>query len=97
MVTDPVYLTGLLVKTQTFNQILPEGQNWLYPCSYVEEIADRPRGAVPSYMPGQNPFMTEFADQFHLPHAAVLGGAETMYPEYQLKMAAAAKTTTAAK
>ena len=95
VITDPVYLTEPLVKTQTFNQILPEGQNWLYPCSYVEEIADRPRGAVPSYLPGQNPFMTEFADQFHLPHAAVLGGAETMYPEYQLKMAAAAKMAAA--
>jgi hypothetical protein len=89
VITDPVYLTEPLVKTQTFNLIVQEGQNWLYPCSYVEEIADRPRGTVPSYMPGENPFVTEFADRFHLPREAVLGGAETMYPEYQLKMAAA--------
>ena len=88
VITDPVYLTEPLVKTQTFNLIVQEGQNWLYPCSYVEEVANRPRGTVPSYMPGENPFMTEYADQFHLPHDAVLGGAETMYPEYQLKMAA---------
>ena len=89
VITDPVYLTEPLVKTQTFNLIPQEGQNWLYPCSYVEEVSGRPRGAVPSYMPGENPFVTEYADQFHLPHEAVLGGAETMYPEYQLKMAAA--------
>jgi hypothetical protein len=88
VITDPVYLTEPLVKTQTFNLIVQEGQNWLYPCSYVEEVANRPRGTVPSYMPGENPFLTEYADQFHLPHDAVLGGAETMYPEYQLKMAA---------
>jgi len=97
VITDPVYLTEPLVKTQTFNLIVQEGQNWLYPCSYVQEIADRPRGTVPSYMPGENPFVTEFADRFHLPHAAVLGGAETMYPEYQSKMAAAAKLAAVAK
>ncbi len=84
--TDPVYLTEPLVKTETFNLIVQEGQNWLYPCSYVVEVADRPRGAVPSYMPGENPFVTEFADRFNLSHEAVLGGAETMYPEYQLKL-----------
>ena len=88
--TDPVYLTEPLVKTETFNLIVAEGQNWLYPCSYVVEVADRPRGAVPSYMPGENPFMTEFADRFNLSHQAVLGGAETMYPEYQQKMATTA-------
>ena len=90
VITDPVYLTEPLVKTQSFNLIVQEGQNWLYPCSYVEEVANRPRGTVPSYMPGANPFLTEFADQFHLPHDAVLGGAETMYPEYQMKIAAKA-------
>ena len=91
VITDPIYLTEPLVKTQTFNLIVQEGQNWLYPCAYVEEVANRPRGTVPSYMPGENPFLTEYADEFHLPHDAVLGGAETMYPEYQLKMTAAAK------
>ena len=70
--------------------IIQEGQNWLYPCSYVVEVADRPRGTVPSYMPGENPFVTEFADQFKLSHEAVLGGAETMYPEYQTKLKTAA-------
>ena len=88
--TDPVYLSEPLIKTQTFNLIVQEGQNWLYPCSYVVEVADRPRGAVPSYMPGENPFVTEFADRFNLSRDAVLGGAETMYPEYQTKLKAVA-------
>jgi hypothetical protein len=97
IVTDPIYLTEPLIKTQNFNLILQEGQNWLYPCEYVEEVADRPRGTVPSYMPGENRFLTEFADQYHLSHQAVLGGAETMYPEYRDKMKAVEAGTSAKK
>lgn len=85
-VTDPVYLTEPLIKTQDFNLNLQEGQNWLYPCEYVEEVSGRPKGEVPNYLPGENPFMHEYADRYHLPLEAALGGAETMYPEYQLKL-----------
>jgi hypothetical protein len=84
IITDPVYLTEPFIRTQ-------EGQNWLYPCMSVVEIANRPRGAVPSFLPGENPFATEFADRYHLPRDAVLGGAETMYPEFQMKLKTAAK------
>jgi hypothetical protein len=52
----------------------------------VVEIANRARGAVPHYLPGENPFVNEFADKYHLPREAALGGAETMYPEYQLTL-----------
>ena len=86
IVTDPVYLTEPLIKTQDFVLNLQEGQNWLYPCEYVEEVSGRPRGEVPNYLPGQNPFMHEYADKYHIPLEAALGGAETMYPEYQLKL-----------
>jgi len=89
IVTDPNYLTEPLIKTQDFNLIIPEGQNWVYPCSPVVEI-QRPRGAVPHYLPGENPFLHEFADKFKIPLEAALGGAETMYPEYQTKLKAAA-------
>ncbi|MBV9503731.1 MAG: hypothetical protein JO323_01870 [Acidobacteriia bacterium] len=91
IVTDPVYLTEPLVKSQDFTQQLQNGQNWLYPCESVEEIAGRPRGEVPNYLPGKNPFLHEFADKYHLPMGAVLGGAETMYPEYQKKLNQGAK------
>jgi hypothetical protein len=89
IVTDPVYLAEPLIKTQDFNLQVQAGQNWLYPCEYVEEVAGRPRGAVPSYLPGQNPFVHEFADKFKIPVEAALGGPETMYPEYQKKLQAA--------
>ena len=85
-ITDPVYLTEPFIRTQAFRKITQEGQNWLYPCQSVVEIADRARGAVPHYLPGENPFVNEFADKYHLPREAVLGGAATMYPEYQLTL-----------
>jgi hypothetical protein len=86
VLTDPVYLSEPLVKTQDFQKVSQEGQNWLYPCEPVVEIAGRPRGEVPNYLPGQNPFMHEFADKYGIPVEAALGGAETMYPEYQQKL-----------
>jgi len=78
ILTDPVYLTEPLIKSQTFNLIIPEGQNWVYPCAPVIEIP-RPRGTVPHYLPGENPFVRVCADTLK----AARGGAETMYREYQ--------------
>lgn len=85
IVTDPATLTEPFIRTQTFRLTVPEGSNWLYPCEYVEEVV-RPRGVVPSYMPGENPFVAEHAKKLHIPVEAALGGAETMYPEYRLKI-----------
>jgi hypothetical protein len=86
IVNDPVYLTEPYIRTQVFRLVIPEGLNWLYPCESVEEIANRSPETVPNYLPNENPFLREFADKHHIPFEAVLGGAETMYPEYQLKM-----------
>jgi hypothetical protein len=97
IVTDPLTLTEPFVRSQTFRLTVPEGQNWLYPCEYVEEVANRPRGAVPNYLPGENPFLTEHADKLHIPVEAALGGAETMYPEYRLKIKQLMAAKTAAK
>ena len=81
---DPVYLTEPLVKTTNMlrNPRPLAPQQLLYPCTAVVEIADQPRGAVPHYLPGQNPFLKEFAAAHTLPEAATRGGAATMYPEF---------------
>src|SRR5205809_926138 len=84
-INDPVYLTEPLIKTQTFRLQVQAGQNWLYPCDPVVEV-DRAADDVPNYLPGENPFLHEFADKYHIPLDAALGGAETMYPEYQTKL-----------
>src|SRR5712692_9605885 len=88
IVTDPVYLTEPLIKTQDLRLNVQAGQNWLYPCDYVDELAGHSQGYVPHYLPGENKFLREFADQVKVPAGAVLGGAETMYPEFRAKMAA---------
>jgi cyclase len=84
---DPAYLTEPLIKTEDFVLNL-HGSNasWVYHCRSAEEIVNRPKDQVPNYLPGQNPFLTEFATRFGLPPSAVLGGAETMYPEYRASM-----------
>lgn len=88
MTEDPVYLTEPLVKTTNMlrnPRPLPP-QQLLYPCTAVVEIADQPRGAVPHYLPGENPFLKEFAAEHKLPEEATRGGAATMYPEFQQQL-----------
>jgi hypothetical protein len=85
ILTDPATLTEPLIKTTDLVLRLQNGQAWLYPCEPVVEIV-RPKGTVPHYLPGQNPFIHEFADLYKIPVEAALGGAETTYPEYQSKL-----------
>ncbi len=97
VVNDPIYLSEPLVKSQDFIRDAEEptgggiGGGWLYPCEYVDERPGLSTTAVPSYEPGANPFVHEFADRNGLPVDAVLGGAETMYPEYREKLRGLAK------
>lgn len=86
VVTDPIYLDQPLIKSQDYILNTSSNGNWLWPCEYVDEAPGRKQGEVPSFMPGENPFMTEFAAKYGLPAQAVLGGPETMYPEYRQKL-----------
>jgi hypothetical protein len=43
-------------------------------------------GVVPHFLPGANPFVNELTKIYNIPVEAVLGGAETMYPEYRKKL-----------
>jgi len=86
LISDPVYLTEPLIKTEDFVLAAQDSGNWLWPCEYVEEILNRPKGEVPNFLPGENPFLKEFPARFGIPEEAALGGAETTYPEYQLKL-----------
>jgi cyclase len=93
IVEDPVYLTEPLVRTTTWaldlNQHLDP-----YPCEITEEI-ERPAGVVPHQPLGVNPDLKEFPARYGLPEEAARGGAETMYPEYKLKLGAPGSTITA--
>ncbi len=84
VVEDPVLLTEPLVRSQTW--FLDPGQRaGLFPCEYLPEVP-APPGTVPHHLPGTNANLTEFAGWYALPVDAVRGGAETLYPEYQLKL-----------
>jgi len=86
MVDDPVYLTEPLVESQNFvlvaNVTPATYQAWTV-CLPQEEIAGRPRGYVPHYLPGSNPFLKEYSTKYRLPFDAPRAGAEAMYPEYE--------------
>jgi hypothetical protein len=76
-----VYLTEPYVNSQEFVLMERGNQNWLYNCEYAMEVPN-PKNELPHYLPGQNPFIEDYADKFGLPFEAVFGGAETLYPEY---------------
>ena len=81
---DPVYLTEPLIRTVDF-VLNPQQQMAPWPCESVDEV-DRPPGYVPHHLPGTNPYLYEFAAKYGVPPEAIRGGAETMYPEYMLKL-----------
>jgi hypothetical protein len=82
---DPIYLAEPLIKSEEFNYQQPNGFNPFWPCEYIEE-GERVRGEVPHYLPGENPYVAEYAATHRLPQEVTLGGPETMYPEYRARM-----------
>jgi len=83
-IDDPVNLTEPFYLTRTF--VL--GKTPLNPASWPCTVGDEgvPKGVVPHYLPGQNPFLDEVTRLYGIPVEAVLGGSETMYPEFRRKI-----------
>ncbi len=81
IVSDPVYLTEPLVKTNGF-RYAPNGVMIAYTCRPQIEIP-RPRGEIPHHLPGQNAYRDEYAITHHIPIEAARGGAQTALPEYE--------------
>jgi cyclase len=83
IINDPVYLTEPFVRTTDYELDLRQ-QVPPYPCGVVQEV-DRKKGDIPSFLPGTNPYTTEFATRHKLPVDTTRGGAETMYPDFLVK------------
>ena len=83
-ITDPVYLTEPLVKTNGFRLTTGVAMQ-PYPCQPAVEV-ERDPGDVPHPLPGQNPYLGEFAKKHNLPPEATRGGAETALPEFRKKL-----------
>ena len=83
---DPIFLEEPLIRSQEFDlNPDPNAFNPFWPCEYIEE-GEYTRGTVPSYFPGENPWIAEYAATHDLPQEATLGGAMTIYPEYRLRL-----------
>jgi glyoxylase-like metal-dependent hydrolase (beta-lactamase superfamily II) len=83
IINDPVYLTEPFVRTTDYELDLRQ-QVPPYPCAVVQEV-DRKKGEVPSFLPGSNPYTTEFATRHKIAVDATRGGADTMYPDFVAK------------
>jgi hypothetical protein len=87
-IDDPVYLTAPYVISRT-NELDPRVNlpPTPAPCMPEAEVARLAgEGTVPHFLPGKNPFVDEVTKMYHIPEEAVMGGAETMYPEYRKKL-----------
>jgi hypothetical protein len=89
-IEDPIYLTQPYVISRTWRldptANLPPTPA---PCLPVVEVARLgASGAVPHFLPGKNPFINEVTATYHIPEETVMGGAETMYPDYRKKLKA---------
>jgi hypothetical protein len=83
--TDPVYLTEPLWVSRDY--VWNPGQTMNgYECTPAPETSVRKQGYVPHYLPGKNPFLDNPWVLFKLPAFASRGGAETMYPEFMMKL-----------
>ncbi len=85
LVADPIYLTEPLINNESWVLDPKMPVPVATPCDSVVEVP-RPRGEVPHFLPGKNPFINEVSNMYGIPLEAVRGGAETMYPEFRKKM-----------
>jgi hypothetical protein len=83
-VQDPKYLEEPFFRNRDYT-IVETGAIDAYPCESVVEVI-LPENYFPHYLPGQNPFLIEYARNHGIPFEAAMGGAATMYPEYAKKL-----------
>jgi cyclase len=88
VINDPVYLAEPVIRTTDFFRQPVDHQSWLFPCDDSEQIAGRAPDSVPNYGFGENPFVKEHGDRYHIPAAAYLGGPETARPEFTRRIPA---------
>ena len=85
VIEDPAYLTEpfVLSRDWRFNPDM-DLSPYPRPCTPVTEVTGLGTGGrVPHFLPGENPFVGEVTAIYGIPAEAVMGGAETMYPEYK--------------
>jgi hypothetical protein len=87
VIEDPIYLAEPHIVTKSFQLTAAPMSPVGPPCVSAYE-GRRPGEGVPHFVPEKNPFVDELTRLFHIPRDAVLGSAETLYPEYRKKIKA---------
>ncbi|MGE3843627.1 MAG: hypothetical protein AB7I50_18810 [Vicinamibacterales bacterium] len=85
---DPVYLTEPFVVSRTW-QLDPRGNQGVRSTCFSRAEIQRfeDTGVVPHYLPGdESPNVQFMTDTYKVPKEVTLGYAETLYPEYRLKL-----------
>jgi hypothetical protein len=81
---DPVYLTEPLALSKIFKEVPTLLlSTTTTPCVPADELPELQSHEIPQYLPGRNPNLNGMLERYNVPTAAALGGAPTMYPEYQ--------------
>lgn len=84
-IEDPVNLDGPYYLTKVFQLTGGTPTRTIGgPCTITYEGV--PAGVVRHFMPGKNPFLDQVTKYYNIPVDTVLGGPETMYPEYRKKL-----------
>src|SRR4029453_11835693 len=86
IVTDPVFLSEPIVRSNDFYRQPVDPGAWLYAWDDGEQILDRAKYGVPHFPLGKQPFPREFAARYKLPLASSLLGGVTMYPELAARL-----------
>jgi glyoxylase-like metal-dependent hydrolase (beta-lactamase superfamily II) len=93
VITDPVYLSEPWIRTTDFYRNPTDPGAWLFPCEDSEQVTGRAPDQVPNYLFGEHPYLTEYATKNEIALLGALGGAETMYGEFEARL----KTATEAE
>jgi len=84
IITDATYLEEPMIRTSQWVRGANVQPDVRFVFEVVDEVATRQRGYVPSYPLGTR--QDSFARKMGLPLESVMGGQETLYPEYEAKL-----------
>ena len=87
VVNDPVFLSEPWIRTTDFYRQPTDPGAWLFPCDDSEQIVGRAPDQVPNYLFGAHPYLDEYSKKNHVPLIGALGGPETLYREFESKLA----------
>jgi hypothetical protein len=79
IIRDPIYLAEPLIRSSEY-RLTVNSQVPAHPCTAAFEGLEK--GAVPHYLPGENPFLKDIRNRYGLPVDQPTAGPATMYPEY---------------